>query len=293
LIISASYRTDLPAFYSAWFLNRLRDGFASVKNPYGGQRYRIDLTPAAVSGYVFWTRNIGPFLPALDAVAAQGKPFVVQFTLTGYPRALERSVIQSDAALDQMRQLRERFGPRSVVWRYDPIILSSLTPPAWHIETLDRLAGGLQGVTDEVTTSFLEPYRKTTRNTDAAAHRDGFSWWTPEPEERRDVAVRLAAVAAAHGLALTLCTQPNLEGTAGTAPAACVDADRLTDVAQRPLHARRKGNRPGCYCAESRDLGAYDTCPHGCVYCYAVSSRSAAQRKLSEHDSAAPSLVGR
>lgn len=290
MIVSASYRTDIPAFYADWFRHRLSVGHALVRNPYGGQPYRIDLRPDAVTGYVFWSRNIAPFEPALQAVWDQGKPFLLHFTLTGYPRPLERSVLRPEAAIDQMRRVCERYGPRAVVWRYDPILLSSLTPPAWHVATLDRLAGALRGVTDEVTTSFLEPYRKTTRNTDAAARRHGFHWWTPEAEARRALLEQLAAVAHGHGLAFTLCTQPALEGVAGTAPAACVDAGRLSDVAGAVLPARRKGNRPGCYCAESRDLGAYDTCPHGCVYCYAVSSPATARRNRARHDPNAETL---
>jgi hypothetical protein len=33
-IISVSRRTDIPAFYAPWFLNRLREGFAGYVNPF-------------------------------------------------------------------------------------------------------------------------------------------------------------------------------------------------------------------------------------------------------------------
>lgn len=284
MIVSASYRTDIPAFYGRWFLNRLDAGHARVVNPYGGPPGRVDLSRAAVDGFVFWTKNLGPFLDALEEVGARGFPFVVQYSATAYPHALERSVIAAEAAVGHMRGVRDRWGPRAVVWRYDPIVLSTLTPPAWHRESFARLAGALRGVADEAVVSFMEPYRKTARNLDVAARASGFSWHVPEAEEKRALLADLATVAAEHAMALTVCTQPELESVPGVAPALCVDAARLSDVAGQPVRARQKGNRPGCLCAESRDIGAYDTCPHGCVYCYAVASRTAARARFQAHD---------
>ena len=122
MIVSASYRTDIPAFYARWFLARLREGRCRVANPYGGSGYEVSLTPDAVDGFVLWTRNLRPLLPDLDAVRLVA-PFVVQFTVTGYPRALETSVIAAADAVAQMGELRRRFGPRVAVWRYDPIVV--------------------------------------------------------------------------------------------------------------------------------------------------------------------------
>ena len=272
MIVSASYRTDIPAFYGRWFVNRLRAGWCRTVNPYGGPPGRVDLTPQAVDGFVFWTRNLEPFADGLEAVSALGIPFVVQYTVTGYPRALERSVIEPGRAVVQLRRVRERWGPRAAVWRYDPVVLTSLTPPGWHEATFAALARSLEGITDEVVVSLMQPYRKTARNLDAAARAHRFRWFDPPFEERQALVNRLSDIAAGHGLALTLCSQPALAGP----PAACIDVRRLSDVAGRPVAARLKGNRPGCACAESRDIGAYDSCPHGCAYCYAVTSRAAA-----------------
>ena len=96
-------------------------------------------------------------------------------------------------------------------------------------------------------------------------------------------------LAAGHGMALTLCTQPGMI-VEGTAASRCIDAERLSDVAGHPIRSRTKGNRPGCLCAESRDIGAYDTCPHGCVYCYAVRHGDVARRAYKGHDPAAAAL---
>ncbi|MHA1599345.1 MAG: DUF1848 domain-containing protein [Alphaproteobacteria bacterium] len=290
MIVSASYRTDIPAFYGDWFQQRLRAGFCQVANPYGGPPVTVDLTPGAVDGFVFWTRNAAPFTAALAEVTRRAVPFVMQYTITGYPRALEPSVTDSKRSIETLRALADLYGPRVCVWRYDPVLLTSLTPPAWHRETFARLAAALAGAVDEVVLSFAHIYAKTARNTARAATRHGFSWEDSVAEVKRDLLAELAAIATGHGLRATLCAQTDLL-TSDLTPARCIDAARLADVAGRPIGAKTKGNRPGCLCAESRDIGAYDSCPHGCVYCYAVRTPEAAKRTYRNHDPAAAAIV--
>jgi hypothetical protein len=290
LIVSASYRTDIPAFYAGWFLARLRAGYCRVANPYGGGSYEVSLMPGAVDGFVLWTRNLRPLLADLDAVRLVA-PFTVQFTLTGYPRALESSVIAAAEAVEQLRELRRRFGPRAAVWRYDPIVIAGDLDADSHAAGFAVLARALKGAVDEVVLSVMHPYKKTRRNLDRAAGQHGFLWRDPPAEEKRDLLGRLAAIAVDQGMAPTLCSQPELLGP-GLGDARCIDAERLADVAQRPIAAPTSGNRPGCRCALSRDIGAYDTCPHGCVYCYAVTDRDRAVANFREHDPEAAMLRG-
>jgi hypothetical protein len=216
----------------------------------------------------------------------------VQYTVTGYPRPLEPSVVPARDAVNMIKQLARRYGRRAVVWRYDPVFLTSLTPPDWHLRRFAELASMLGGATDEVVLSFAQIYAKTRANSDKAARRHGFTWSDPDPETKTALLGELAAIARGRGLRPTLCSQPELRADA-IEPAACIDAARLSDLAGRPIAARTKGNRPGCLCAESRDIGAYDTCPQGCIYCYAVSSREAAKRCLSAHDAKADILARR
>jgi len=282
MIVSVSYRTDIPAFYGDWFMKRIAAGHARVVNPYGGKPYSVSLAPGDVEGFVFWTRNIGPLRDRLADLATIA-PFMVQFTVTGYPRALEPGVIVTETAIAQIKALSSTFGPRAAVWRYDPIVETSLTPVDWHLENFARLAGMLKGCVDEVTISFAQIYAKTARNMDKAAREHGFTWRDPADGEKQALARALAETAAAHGMRLTVCSQPELLGE-GAEAASCIDAGRLSDMAGRRIVAKVKGNRPGCLCHESRDIGAYDSCPQGCAYCYAVSSRDKAKRFLAGHD---------
>lgn len=283
MIVSASYRTDIPAFYPEWFLRRLAAGYCLVHNPYGGADYRVSLAREDCGGFVFWTKNAGPFLTALREVAARRQPFVVQYTVNGYPRELEWAVTDWRKAVEHVRHMHGEYGPRVVVWRYDTILDTSLTPREFHLSNFERLARAMEGLTDECVISFAQIYRKTRANLEAAARLFHFEWRDPDEEAKRGLAGALSAIAAAHGMRLSVCAQRAFLQP-GVDDAACIDAERLSDVAGYRIRAPRKGNRPECGCHASRDIGAYDTCPHGCVYCYAVRNRAVARRLYREHD---------
>jgi len=279
VIISASYKTDIPAFYGRWFMNRLRAGFCKMINPYGRQVYRVSLARPDVDGFVFWTRNAGPFLTDLAEVHNLGFPFIVQYTITGYPRALEHSVVHASSSIEHMKRLATDYGPRAAVWRYDPVVVTSHTTVDFHRRNFADLAARLEGATDEVVISFAQIYRKTRLNMDKA----GLAWEDPTDEVKFSLAEEFTQVARSRGMQLMTCSQ-NQYLVFGARAARCVDADRLSDVAGYPIKAPRKGNRPDCECSQSRDIGDYDTCPHGCIYCYAVLHRQLALERFRRHD---------
>lgn len=292
MIISASYKTDIPAFYGPWFAARLAAGSVSMVNPWNGQTSDLLLTRDSVDGFVFWTRNAAPFSGVLADVGRHW-PFVVQYTVTGYPGDVERSVPPVSQAVDTIRALAREFGRRKIVWRYDPILVSSLTPANWHVEHFAKLAKRLEGATDEVVVSFVQVYAKTKRNLDRAAGRYGFTWFDPEKGDKQALLGRLGDIAAAHGMRLGLCAQPELvpeRVTEGIVPALCIDPSRLFG-ANHDKSYRRSKNRTGCLCAEARDIGQYETCPHACVYCYAVNRAETAKANYRRHDRADPSLI--
>ena len=296
MIISASCRTDIPAFYSEWFFERLRAGFCTVRNPYSGKPYRVDLRTSQVDGFVFWTRNFGPMLLRLDELHSFARPFMVQYTVTGYPREIEAAVIEPLRALGHIRELAERVHPSCAVWRYDPILFTTLTPAEYHLENFRDLAGRLRGAANEVVVSFAQMYAKTRRNLDAAASRNRFEWCDPPAVRKLELLGELARVAREAGMQLTVCTQPEFvsegaPGCQGAMEARCIDARRLEQIGGFQIAAPAKGTRPGCACHASRDIGDYDTCPHGCVYCYAVRHRRIALNNYKSHDPRAESLL--
>jgi hypothetical protein len=264
-------------------MNRLQAGFCKTINPYNRRVSRVSLLPEDVDGVVFWTKNVGPFFRHLPTIQQLGYPFVLQHTINSYPRELEQAVVDAPRAVEYLQKIANVFGPRVNVWRYDTIINSSITPRSFHVETFARLAEALGGATDEVVISFAQIYNKTHRNMDIAAAEHGFSWSDPPNEWKQDLASELSQLAAPHNIRLTICSQPKFI-MPGCGEAHCVDAGRMADISGRPLKSRLKGNRPECACFEARDIGEYDTCPHGCVYCYAVRNQDLAKVRFKKHD---------
>jgi Domain of unknown function (DUF1848) len=289
MIISASYKTDIPTFYGEWFMNRLEAGYCKMVNPYNQHISSIDLSPEKVDGFVFWTKNIGPFLKYLPEVQKRGYPFIVQHTINGYPPQLEFRVIDYLSATENMKRLSGEYGPGVAIWRYDPIIVSSLTPLDWHRHNFERLTTVLEGTTDEVVVSFAQIYKKTKRNMDWAAKEFGFTWDEHKAvtdERIRDFIAELALISQSHAMQLRVCSQKALLSPGIVEEARCVDADRIEKLAHRPIHnkSKQRGNRKECGCFASKDIGEYDTCPHGCIYCYAVQNRDLALQRYKSHN---------
>ncbi len=283
MIVSASYKTDIPTFYGDWFMNRLRAGCCKMVNPYSREIVRVPLDRDSVDGFVFWTKNIGPFTKHLPEIHSRHYPFLIQHTINNYPRSLEFSVVDASRSVDHVRRISADFGPRVCVWRYDTIIFSSVTPPGFHVSNFAELAGRLSGTVDEVVVSFAHFYKKTLRNMQWAGKEFDFEWWDADLAEKRKLLVQLAEIAASFRIQLTVCSQPDYL-VPGASEARCVDAKRLSDVAAQTISAKLKGNRKECGCFHSIDIGEYDTCPHGCVYCYAVQRRELAQGRFRKHN---------
>lgn len=289
MIISASYKTDIPAFYGEWFINRLRAGYCLMNQPFNRRTLRVSLLPEDVEGYVFWTKNLGPFFKYFPEISRSDRPFMVQYTINGYPRQLENHVPPPRQAVAHMRRVADTYGPRAAVWRYDPILLSSLTDPDFHRRNFASLASELSRSTDEAVVSFAHYYRKTTLNLRRAAAKSEFTWHDPTVQLKRELIVNLSSIAAENGMRLSICSQPEYQSTT-VGGARCIDAERLASLNGQPICAKISGNRPGCLCHASRDIGEYDTCPHGCIYCYAVQNHDGAATRFAQHDPASPYL---
>ena len=282
MIISASYKTDIPTFYGEWFVRRLRTGHCKMLNPYNRKVMRISLAREDVDGFIFWTKNVGPFLKHLEEVQSRGYVFIVQHTINGYPRELEKAVVSADRSVEHMKRIAESYGAGVGVWRYDTIIISSLTPVEFHLRRFESLANAMEGVVDEVVISFVHFYTKTLRNMKDAAREHGFTWTDPSLDEKRNLACKLVEIARGHGMQLTICSQREYL-VEGAGDARCVDAVRLERVGGQRIRASLRGNRKECGCFASRDIGEYDTCPHGCVYCYAVRNHELALGRFKQH----------
>lgn len=268
-IISVSRRTDIPAFYSRWFISRVRQGFVDIVNPFhAGQVSRVSLQPQDVLGFIFWTRNPAPLLKYLPELRAQGYRFYFQWTLNRYPRLLERKVPEAYRMIELMHRVAEQFSPDHLQWRYDPIILNDAMPPAWHEENFAFLAEQLAGATRRCLFSFVDMYQKTRRQLAATAGLPAV--WPRETAQERTLAGKLQKIAQKYNMQLLACCEAHLLDVPGIGQAHCVDLDLLRELyPDLEATAPRKPTREACGCSASKDIGAYDSCLFQCRYCYA------------------------
>ena len=293
-LISVSRRTDIPAFYGRWFMNRVRAGFCAVPNPFNSKQIsRVEINPTETL-IVFWTRWAAPFLGATDQLQRLGYRFYFQYTLVNNPTEIDPKSPPFEKAITAFRQLADRIGPDRVVWRYDPILLSDRTNQDFHLENFTRIAKGLKGATQRVVVSIVDPYDKAARRlTRLGEARPEFRYRIYKPERDEALLRQLARLARDHGLEIQSCTEEMDLAAAGIEPGKCID-DRLIrqlfgiDVS----HKKDKGQRRACGCIESRDIGMYDSCLFGCAYCYATRSFDMARTHHAAHDPSSESLIG-
>jgi len=287
MILSASRRTDIPAFFHEWFLNRLKEGFALVRNPMNASQIsKVTLAPDIVDCIVFWTKNPEAMIPWLDRL--DGYHYYFQFTLTPYGKETETHLPDKAKIIDTFRRLSDRLGAHRVVWRYDPIFINAKYSISYHAEHFGIIANALRGYTEKATISFIDMYSKTERN---------MSGQKPEiigQETKREIARQLANAARENSLAIETCAEDIELCQYGITRARCIDGDLASRIIGCPIDIRKdKSQRPECGCVASVDIGAYNTCLHGCLYCYANHGHSAALENTQAHDKSSPLLIGR
>jgi len=278
-IVSASRRTDIPAWYGEWFRRRLDEGVARYRTAFSPREHEVSLRPEDVLAFVFWTRLPRAFSPVLDRLDQRGFAYYFQYTVTGYPAFLERKV-PSARSEEGLLRLAARLGPARVVWRYDPILFTAGLERPDHVRSFSRLASRFSGAVDTVMVSFLDRYRKVERR----LRKEGISVRDPEGPEGHDLLAELHEIARRNGIRLVTCCEEAWRPR-HVARGACIDAERLRSLLPA---GGAEGIRPGptrkeCLCARSRDIGAYDTCLFDCVYCYAVHGRKAAIERRKAH----------
>lgn len=289
MIISASRRTDIPAFYTPWFMNRIRSGWCRVPNPFNPlQVSEISLRPEDVDVIVFWTRNPRPLFPHLGELEDRGHRFYFLATLMDNPGEIDAGRPRLNDALGTFRTLADRVGPDKVIWRYDPIVFSSLSGPDFHMDAFGRIASRLQGYTTRCIISFMHPYRKVQNR----FIEKGIETVPCGEKKFGDLVLFMREEALSRGMDILSCASSQNLDMHGIGHGKCIDDELIRKVFGIEV-ARRKdpSQRKECGCVVSRDVGMYDTCLFGCLYCYATNSIENARLNYRRHDPDKPSLV--
>ncbi len=291
MIISASRRTDIPALHGAWFMDKIARGFCEVKNPYNGQTSKVSLALPDVEGIVFWSRNYRPMIDNLQRIHGIGYRFYCQFTIIGYPKFIEPGSPSPAKAAETAHTLAKTFGPKTVVWRYDPIMLTSVTDAKWHLQNFSAALSLMEGATDTCVISFIDKYRKLKRNLFPLLKEHNAEYFHPSLEELTNLAVEMRDRAREKGIEVMSCCEPWLDPSL-IAKTSCIDTGRLAHLSGGSFDSVKKTpTRSGCGCYGSRDIGAYDACVLGCAYCYANNSRDRSAANIKRIDKVSTSLT--
>ncbi len=264
MILSVSRRTDIPNYYSDWFITRIKEGFLYVRNPMNvHQISKIDLSPEVVDCIVFWTKNPANMIEKLEYL--QKYVYYFQFTLTGYGKDIEPNLPNKrEELIPTFKRLSEKIGKEKVIWRYDPILISKRYTMDYHLKVFDEIASSLADYTDKVVISFVDLYSKTQRNTKELDIRQITN------KEMTELAGKMAQIASKHNLIIESCAEQINLLEVGIGHGSCIDKKLIERLLGCKLLAEKdKNQREECGCFESVEVGSYNTCLNGCKYCYA------------------------
>lgn len=285
MIINTGARTDTVQYYTDWLLRRFEEGYVLVRNPlFPNKVTRYELDPAVVDCVVFCSKDYRPILPRLSEITGRFNTYF-HYTITAYGPDIEPGVPSIERSIETLVELARLVGPQRVAWRYDPVLLTGEHTVERHLETFERMAQRLAPHIDRCIFSFVEMYKK-------------LAWNMPElvplSEGDRDrIAQGLGAIAGRHGIRIQTCGTNGDFTRYGIAASGCMTLDILgaaNGVEFKRL--KHRGLREGCHCIESRDIGAYETCPNGCRYCYANKDHRKAAENYRRHDPSSPLLIG-
>ena len=290
MIISASRRTDIPAFYSKWFMNRIKDGYVLTQNPFNtNQVKKIILTPYHIDAIIFWTRNPKSLIPYLDELHQKGFNYYFQYTITGYKRELEKATPHPCKAIETFIELSEKIGKEKVIWRYDPIIYTKYTDFDEHIRLFEKISKSLENKTEKVVISFADPYKKIQKNLDTLNYHDILE----NKNKLCELAKELSNISKSRNMIIETCSEAIDLDYCGIKHGKCIDDDLIEKLFNIDLNiGKDKNQRKECGCVQSVDIGMYNTCSHGCTYCYATYSETTVQKNRLKHNPESPLLIG-
>jgi len=296
MIISASRRTDIPAFYSKWFMERIKEGYCSVPNPFNRKQVSfVSLKPKDVDVIVFWTRNPTPLIPYLDELDKRGFYYYFQYTVLDNPREIDIKSPPLEQSLKTFKELSEKIGSERVIWRYDPIVISTITPIEFHIRKYERVARELKGFTNRSVISIVDKYKKASKRFNDLK-KIGIEIIEDERQDDEQLGClmgQIVQMAKNCGFEIFSCSEVLDLARFGVKKGKCIDDIYIRKTFNITVNQKKDPNqREECGCVISKDIGMYDSCLYGCQYCYATQSFTRAEKNFEKHNPKSPSLIG-
>lgn len=284
MIINTGCRTDIPAFYSKWLMNRIKEGYVLVRNPYYPSKVtKYSLNPNVVDLLAFCTKNPKPILQYLDELSIYNQYWFV--TITPYGKEIEPFVPSKSSVIESFQTLSDRVGVNSIGWRYDPIFIGMGFDVKRHIEEFEKIAKKLKGYTQDCTISFLDLYDKVRRNAPDIR--------PPDKVEQIELAKAFGKIGYENDILIHACCEKNYLAEYGIDCRGCM----TQEIVERAIGAKLvppkiKNIRKECNCLMGNDIGAYNTCMHLCKYCYANYNSKLVRANTKCHIVSSPFLIG-
>ncbi len=285
MIINTGCRTDIPAFYAKWFMNRIREGYVLVRNPYNpNQVTKYNLSPEVVDCLAFCTKNPEPMLTYLDELDIYKQYWFV--TITPYGKDIEPNVPNKKKVMESFKKLSNYIGVDSIGWRYDPIFIGDGFDVNKHITCFGNMAKELKGYTHNCTISFLDLYEKVKRNAPNIN--------PPTKEEQIEMAKAFSKIGKENNMVIHACCEKTYLSQYGLQCNGCMSQEIVEKAINNTLQPpKRKNLRQECNCLMGNDIGAYNTCGHLCKYCYANANKQFVIENMKKHDDNSPFLIGK
>ncbi|TAL70024.1 MAG: DUF1848 domain-containing protein [Bacteroidetes bacterium] len=279
MIISCSRRTDIPAFYSGWLMERIRAGYCIVPNPLNPRQIsKLSLKPEDVTAIVFWTRYPEPLIKDLGTLNEIGYKYYFQISINNYGKKYEKNNPNIKKVLKSVEHLTDKIGPRKIIWRYDPVILDDSLNYDFHIMNFSFLIKELKKSVKKIITSVITPYRKVLNKMKNLEKIES------DKEKVHKLLQDFNSIANTNSLQLEICSYHTDLTSIGIKPAKCIDNELLNALYGLNLSYRKdKSQRKECDCTISKDIGQYNSCLMNCLYCYATTSNETALRNYQKH----------
>ena len=283
MILNVSGRTDIVAFYTKWFLNRYKEGYLDVRNPYYPKQVsRINFND--VDAIMFCTKNPLPIIPYLDQIK---KPILFHVTLTPYKKDIEPNVIPKGNIIEGIKKISKIIGKENLYIRYDPVFLSEKYNINYHLKAFENMCALLDDYVENIIISFIDDYKNVRKNMNVLRIIN----FTEKDYEL--IGKSFAKSAKSHGMTVQTCFENRNLTEYGFIKRDCLSKDlayKLTGMNINKKWKARKGGK--CHCIEMVDVGVYNTCNHRCKYCYANYDEEKITNNVKLHGPNSSLLIG-
>lgn len=287
MILSVSRRTDIPALYSKWFMGRLKEQYVLVRSPFNiHQVSHIPLSPNNIDAIVFWTKNSYPIHKYLKEIDNMGYKYYFQYTITPYKKDMEENLLDKKIIINSFQELSSKIGKEKVILRYDPIVLTPSYTIDYHTLAFERLCNHMKGYTNKIVISFLDDYKKISKN------MKKHNVYDITVDDMNILAENFSSIAKSHNIILESCAEKIDLEKYNIKHGKCIDDELIEKITGCKIKAPKDNQREACNCIKCIDIGEYNSCIHNCLYCYANNNKESASKNYKLHNPFSPLLIG-